>query len=122
MMPKFSEYPDMPPDVEDMIDWLLNAEHGGGRERCRAIASKLFDGENCRTSGIHVVQETTKRIAALEAELAAVRADAERYRWLRDMDEDPVMSLAARYTDCYGSAISISKRIDAAIDKAREGE
>ena len=55
----------------------------------------------------------------LRAERDALRADAERYRWLRDMDEDPVMSLAAQYTDCNGSAISISMRIDAAIDAAK---
>jgi hypothetical protein len=57
-------------------------------------------------------------LSRAEAEVERLRADAERYRWLRDMDEDPVMSLAAQYTDCLGSAISISMRIDAAIDAA----
>ena len=52
----------------------------------------------------------------------AYRADAERYRWLRDLDEDPVLSLAAQYTDMNGSAISISQRIDAAIDAAMKGQ
>lgn len=53
-----------------------------------------------------------------EAERDALRQDAERYRWLRDMDEDPGVSLAAIFTDCNGSAESISKRIDAAVDAA----
>jgi hypothetical protein len=57
-------------------------------------------------------------VSKAEAEVEKLRADAERYRWLRDMDEDPVVSLAAQYTDCLGSAISISMRIDAAIDAA----
>jgi len=60
--------------------------------------------------------------ARLREELATAQADAARYRWLRDLDEDPVMSLAAQYTDMNGSAVSISQRIDAAIDAAMKGE
>jgi hypothetical protein len=52
-------------------------------------------------------------------ENARLQEDADRYRWLRDMDEDPVCSLAAMWTDCKGSARSISKRVDAAVDAHR---
>jgi hypothetical protein len=50
--------------------------------------------------------------------IAELEADAKRYRWLRDLDEDPGVSLAAVWTDMNGSAASISQRIDAAIDNA----
>lgn len=58
----------------------------------------------------------TNRIDALYRQLEAAQADAARYRWLRDMDEQPVYSLAAIFTDCQGSAESISLRIDRAVD------
>jgi chromosome segregation ATPase len=58
----------------------------------------------------------TNRIDALYRQLEAAQADAARYRWLRDMDEQPVYSLAAIFTDCQGSAESISQRIDYAVD------
>ena len=66
-----------------------------------------------------VMQQAAAELRRLHGECDALRADAERYRWLRDMDEDPVMSLAAQYTDCNGSAISISMRVDASIDAER---
>lgn len=58
-------------------------------------------------------------VRKLEAERDALQADAARYRWLRDMDEDPVCSLAAIWTDCKGRALRISKKVDAAVDAAR---
>lgn len=63
--------------------------------------------------------EAADEIERLTAERDALQADAARYRWLRDMDEDPICSLAAMWTDCNGSALSISKRVDAAVDAAR---
>jgi cell division septum initiation protein DivIVA len=81
-------------------------------ERLRADHATLLDNASIEVRRLRA--ESNK----MEAEVERLRADAERYRWLRDMDEDPVMSLAAQYTDCLGSAISISTRIDAAIDAA----
>lgn len=66
--------------------------------------------------------EVDKACAELERQLEEAREDAERYRWLRDLDEDPVLSLAAQYTDMNGSATSISQRIDAAIDAAMQND
>lgn len=72
-----------------------------------------------KTSEDDVFNLTQKVIPNLRAERDALQADAARYRWLRDMDEDPVCSLAAMWTDCKGSARSISKRVDAVVDAAR---
>ncbi len=72
-----------------------------------------------KTSENDVFNLTQKVIPNLRAERDALQADAARYRWLRDMDEDPICSLAAMWTDCKGSALSISKRVDAAVDAHR---
>ena len=56
------------------------------------------------------------QVQALVDRINELEADAARYRWLRDMDENSTLSLAAIFTDCNGSAISISNRIDSAVD------
>ena len=55
----------------------------------------------------------TKAVAAQAAELEALRADAERYRWLRDGCDDKLSEATRIAADCYGM------EWDAAIDAAR---
>ena len=55
------------------------------------------------------------RIAELEAELAACREDAARYRWLRDVGGSTWNPLAKRYMD----SCALPSDVDAAIDAAR---
>ena len=59
-----------------------------------------------------------ERIAELEAEVKALRVDAERYRWMRERHENTIM-------DIYNSispAMIKPELLDAAIDAAREGK
>lgn len=59
-------------------------------------------------------------VAALEADLAELRADAERYRWLREncQDAPDEWGVAAQlYFGTYASG-----NLDAAIDAARQSE
>jgi hypothetical protein len=58
----------------------------------------------------------TEAADALEAqarEIEALRADAARYRWLRDEDDDPVCSLRQLFT-----TTGKPKDVDAAVDAA----
>lgn len=65
------------------------------------------------------------RIAALEREAAELRADAERYRWLRDENNDGGHDYRLRIFDERGVMMDKSE-FDAAIDEAisalRRGE
>lgn len=61
-------------------------------------------------------------LATLRAELDGLRADAERYRWLRD---DPPTDLCVRSTSRHGNMVYVDgsvldRAIDAAIDAARQ--
>jgi hypothetical protein len=85
-------------------------------------ARMIYEHSPISSSSIPVgglARKALTKLDRLTAERDALQADAARYRWLRDMDEDPVCSLAAMWTDCKGSALSISKRVDAAVDAAR---
>ncbi len=55
----------------------------------------------------------TAALSAQAAELEALRADAERYRWLRDGCDDKLSEATRIAADCYGM------EWDAAIDAAR---
>lgn len=72
------------------------------------------------------VQPTAEDIAAIEAadaleaqarEIEALRADAARYRWLRDEDDDPVCSLRQLFT-MTGKPKDVDAAVDAAMRKA----
>ena len=83
---------------------------------------------NLRTIGTHhcdgtVGEEAADEIERLRAEVAGLREDAERYRWLRDGDlcanyPYPVMRVGGN-----GHDYSVwFEELDAAIDAARKGE
>lgn len=69
-------------------------------------------------------EQAADHIAALEAELAAVKADAERYQWLRlhtdSMSVSPPLTVAI--VEGWGLCAWSGDNLDAAIDKARGGE
>ena len=83
------------------------------------LVQRLHSLSHHEHDDLSIGNEAADAIERLTAERDALQADAARYRWLRDMDEDPICSLAAMWTDCKGSALSISKRVDAAVDAAR---
>ena len=56
-------------------------------------------------------------IAEQAREIEALRADAERYRWLRDEDDDPVCSLRQLFT-MTGKPKDVDAAVDAAMRKA----
>jgi hypothetical protein len=64
--------------------------------------------------------ERANQLAAAEAECAALRRDAGRYRWLRDADEDRADTLIADFNeDEHGVWYSErGAKLDAAIDAA----
>lgn len=108
--------------------------NGGHRAACLVCACVIYSsalsrisylcGEpnemECGPYDIHCDESAVvEQVKQLTAERDALQADAARYRWLRDMDEDPICSLAAMWTNCKGSDLSISKRVDAAVDAAR---
>lgn len=51
-------------------------------------------------------------------EIEALRADAERYRWLRDEDDDPCVSLVQLFTET-GKPEDVDAAIDAAIEAGK---
>ena len=67
--------------------------------------------------------QAAARIEALEADLAAARADAERYRWLRQYREgDAIYVVNVSKTIDRGRINTIdTDELDAAIDAARKG-
>ena len=96
------------------------------RERDLVLAAnrglRLFDAESLETA--------KARIAALEAENAALRADAERYRWLRanaqwmypsseGSDQKHAYLTVTGYGDCFHDPRA-GEIVDAAIDAARK--
>ena len=64
------------------------------------------------------VEEAAAELRRLVAENEALVADADRYRWLRDMDmlDQPSVDMADAFSKYTGSAL------DAAIDAAMRGE
>lgn len=72
-------------------------------------------------AGLHDDMSTGAEAAdALEAqarEIEALRADAGRYRWLRDEDDDPVCSMRQLFT-MTGKPKDVDAAVDAAMRKA----
>lgn len=63
---------------------------------------------------------TAQRIAELERQVAELRADAERYRWLRDGELSAEYPYPVMRTGAPGDGYSIwAEDLDAAIDAAR---
>jgi hypothetical protein len=68
--------------------------------------------------------EADARIAELEAERDAARADAERYRWLRSAEVGPSSIWELLSDDCHPPIMTLKcgAELDAAIDAARSKE
>ena len=67
-------------------------------------------------NGFVIGTDAADRIESLEAELAAVRGDARRYRWLRDSEWDCFDSAWLVKIDVYGQGPSdLDAYIDATI-------
>ncbi len=64
-----------------------------------------------------LLNATVDECERLREELAQVKQDAERYRWLRDVRDYAV--ICERPGDLY---LKLPRELDAAIDGAREGE
>lgn len=92
----------------------------------RLLASLRFDAVNGDQHERSVVasqmREAASHIATLEAELAAVRADAERYLWLRDEAHQASRHAPAVLKDGPTDECSFyfGNELDAAIDAARK--
>jgi hypothetical protein len=112
--------------MDDLKQYVQRDHQAQGEHYLRHVSAMTGEGLHAKSAiagelahrDIEIARLTAER-DALQAKLDALQEDADRYRWLRDMDEDPVCSLAAMWTDCKGSARSISKRVDAAVDAAR---
>lgn len=61
--------------------------------------------------------DTDKLCQEAADEIEALRADAARYRWLRDEDDDPVCSLRQLFT-MTGKPKDVDAAVDAAMRKA----
>ena len=64
------------------------------------------------------IQADKDRIAALERELERLRKDAERYRWLRDGNDNKKSAACHIAVNCYG--LEWDDAIDAAIAQERQ--
>lgn len=105
--------------VEEFATMKLRSEGVESERAANALLTEEVEQLNKTVAGqLAQIQDDRELIEQQRTENEALRRDAERYRWLRDMDEDPAVSLAAIFTDCQGSAQSISNRIDAAVDRA----
>ena len=85
--------------------------------RCTRCGDELPDGcdmHGCLARHEAMVDELTR----LRAEVEALRADAERYRWLRDQEVDDGCVIVMKNKHING-AISYAKNIDRYIDAAR---
>ena len=92
-------------DTSEMLRSLL-----AGRQRLQA---------DCITYWNHVA-ELQAKVAGLQAEVEALRPDAERYRWIRnteafDVVEDAVLVRGAEY----GIELRLGESLDMSIDTAR---
>jgi hypothetical protein len=62
-------------------------------------------------------QDAAAALEAQAAQIEALRADAARYRWLRDEDDDPICSLTQLFT-MTGKPEDVDTAVDAAMRKA----
>ena len=88
---------------------------------CPACQNEFRQPFVCTTCGAEKLRNAT--IKTLEAENAALREDAERYRWLRDMSgRYPKKGPIAILTDEYGDLLHRLDfaELDAAINEARK--
>jgi hypothetical protein len=91
--------------LRDAIDLRAEVEEG---DRQSKIMLDSYADENQRIS-----DERDR----LRAEVAALRADAERYRWIRDGSNPPwVMQMLERYAD---NGSDFDAEVDAEVDAAR---
>ena len=94
----------------------------------RAENEKLTEEvtEQARLLGISAEKELTllSKIEMLERELAGVKQDAERYRWLRDSSVGPSQIWELLSDDCHPPIMTLKCmfELDAAIDAAMKGK
>ena len=83
----------------------------------KELIEQLRDLANCRHDDLSIGYEAAERIEQLEREIAELKADAMRYRWLRD-------NKAANNDHCWhfqtGPIIPALLVLDAAIDEMRK--
>ena len=77
----------------------------------------LSNTRGCLSDALAQFNETAEYVSNLEKELAALRKDAERYRWLREL---PDPDTAAIYQASLCAPIAQGEILDAAIDEARK--
>lgn len=108
--------------VEDaaIVNWTLNAENANNPRKAIADLIGCIMRESLDPMRSQPAAELHAKVAALEQQVAALRADAERYRWLKanrltdDMD-DAFLSLPVEM----GDRIDMGEAMDTAIDAAR---
>jgi hypothetical protein len=79
------------------------------------ILTPVYTVNQMREYAAQAVAERDAEIGRLRGEVEALRADAERYRWLRDKGDTSWMPMAARVPEG-------APGIDAAIDRAKGQE
>jgi hypothetical protein len=91
---------------------------------CREAADALTAQENAlgflrqiSEQQAYEINQQAATIAEQAREIEALRADAARYRWLRDEDDDPVCSLTQLFT-MTGKPEDVDTAVDAAMRKA----
>ena len=93
-------------------------------------AGKWIDVEDARAHAAAVSAAKDAEIERLRAEVAGLREDAERYRWLRDEcpwtmvsgNGKSNLSIRVRAEFDLGDLVDMVDEFDAAIDAARKGE
>lgn len=92
------------------------------RHFCTDWDGSAMDDQTEPMPGLHCIElrEAAAEIARLRAEVEAMRADAERYRWLRQKIYIDPRQAILRIADTFLSAgDSVPDMLDAAIDVAR---
>ena len=92
------------------------------------IAALRTDRDRIKRDYDLMFEEAVYRISKLDAEVETLRADSERYRWLRDCSparSDRMITIRKRVYregEYMGFEYPMHEALDAAIDAARAGE
>lgn len=118
----------------EVVEWRGQRDQWGGLcvtlerrikqldEEAQDYSDRLEKGEFLTQAKNDRIERLQSRCAELEAEVERLRADAERYRWLRDKASEAPDDLPCVANATPGDCAVISGAVlDAAIDAARGG-
>ena len=110
-------------DLPIRLEQFRNAFRPAGGTHGQQIGEESY-ALRCNGRALSVLAEAADEIARLRSELAEVKRDAKRYRWLRDDCGGFEVTVREENEDGYESWVAgyPAEELDAAIDAARKGE